>query len=248
MGRDRLGGGDVEGLLAGSIAPDDAPPGYAAVAQLLDAARARHRRPAELDPDLQTRLTAAVVASRDGAAGNRLRRRAGRKAALGVVVIAAATSGLAAAEVIPLTRFGAVTGVRDGGAGSGSSRQPPGADHTVEKRDSGAQVATVPGEPVASAVAPLPAAPASPAQAGPSSSVGGAAVARPPQAAPAPATRWVPPGQVRKDPDAAPQQGGPPAHAGNGNGNGNGWGNANGRGNGNANGHDKQEERGRGKG
>jgi hypothetical protein len=104
--------GTADRLLSGSVAPDDAPPGYAHVARLLRTV-ATPPSPRELAPQAEAIATAQTILSARSAAppaparsGVRHRRagRGWRRArVMGLVLVGAmlATSGLAAAGVLP---------------------------------------------------------------------------------------------------------------------------------------------------
>jgi hypothetical protein len=213
----------VENLLSGSVAPDDAPPGYGPVAALFEAVKGQRRWRAEIDPAFQKRMVVAVLSARQpGAVG--LWRRSRRKAAVGVIFVMAATSSLAAADVIPMP-FGGVIDLRRGGAGDSPTNPPPRTDRWDQSGDSRLLVPSVPAD------LPAPAAPpntlGSPETGAPPQPVAGTQATPPPQSPAAPA-HHVPPGQARKSPGAVPGQGLPPGHPNGNNGGGNGNGNASG--------------------
>lgn len=206
----------MEKLLSGSVAPDDAPPGYGPVAALLEAVKGQRRWRAEIDPAFQKRMVVAVLsAGQPGAVG--LWRRSRRKAAVGVIFVVAATSSLAAADVIPMP-FGGVTDLRGGGAGDRPTNSPPRTDRWDQSGDSRLLVPSVPAD------LPAPAAPpntlGSPETGAPPQPVAGAQTTPQPQPPAAPAGH-VPPGQARKSPGAVPGQGRPPSQPNGNNGNGN---------------------------
>ena len=102
MGRESLDAHDLDALLSGTIAPDDAPPGYGGVAAVLEAARRQGMaRPAEPDAELLARLAATARSSSQRLPGRRRGSPSRRKVAVALVTAVAATSGLAAADMIP---------------------------------------------------------------------------------------------------------------------------------------------------
>ena len=103
----RIDEGTLDRLLQGRILPDDAPPGYSAVASILVAAASR-------PTDVELRLQGPHVAAAREAIGRRNRRR--RPGALGLatgllVLLLLVVPGLAAAKLLPEPAQNAVTTV-----------------------------------------------------------------------------------------------------------------------------------------
>jgi len=104
--------GTADRLLSGSVAPDDAPPGYTDVARVLRAV-AMPPSPRELAPEadavaaaqtiLRARSAALPTPARSGARPHRARSRFRRTKVTGLVLVGTmiGTSGLAAAGVLP---------------------------------------------------------------------------------------------------------------------------------------------------
>lgn len=228
MRRARLGDEDVDRLLSGSVAPDDAPPGYGPMATLLEAVNGRRSGPAEMDPAFEKQMVDTVRSAAQPVGASRWRR-CQRKAAVGVIFAVAATSSLAAADVIP-GPFGGLVELRRGGTGDSPSDLPSGG--RAERQDSRVVVPSTPGG--ASEPPAQPNTPGAPQTGAPPQPMIGTRTTPPPQPGTVPSGQ-VPSEQSGESPGSPPSRGLPPgASSGNGNayGNGNGNGNAYGNGNG----------------
>ena len=203
-------------MLGGSLAPDDAPPGYVEVATLLQAARSWRPEPVQMDAAFPDRLVETVLsARRDGKRSSSWWSPSRRRAAISALVVAAATSSLATADPIPSAPFGRAIDAPGLGDGRPASGRPlPGGTRTVEARDSRAEAFGLLDESLVTPAMPAAAAGAS-APWAPSGPVAGAPAPPPPQPGPATPSGRAPPGQARRSLDALPGQGRPPAHAGN---------------------------------
>jgi len=140
----------AERLLRGALPPDDAPPGYGAVATLLEAARTEVRTTTATATDGM--VTAMVAAVRRGGVVPRGRRTRAKVAAAASAGVLALSGGMAAAGALPSTaqqqvsRALAKVGIEVPGRGHGE----PGSGSHTPKRD-GSHDNSGPGSPTPSA-------------------------------------------------------------------------------------------------